>query len=93
VFGGGNVIDSSSQVGTKNSHYVLRYLQAEGLRCAVQDLGGDYPRRIQYSPATGRVVRRLLGTGDSCGVAREEAEYAKKLVSRKTAGEIELFGD
>lgn len=93
VFGGGNVIDtnSNSPVGTQNAEFVLHYLEAEGLRCSVQDLGGQYPRRIQYSPATGRVVRRLLGTGDSHIITREEREYAARLLAKKPAGEIQLF--
>ena len=91
VFGGGNVIDSSKPVGTQNAEFVLRYLEAEGLRCDVQDLGGQYPRRIHYTPATGRVVRRLLGIGESQNITREEKEYAARLSSRRTAGDIQLF--
>jgi chemotaxis protein CheD len=93
VFGGGNVIDSISNrpVGTQNAEFVLHFLEAEGLRCAVQDLGGQYPRRIHYSPSTGRVVRRLLGTGDSQVITREEREYAARLLAKKPAGEIQLF--
>ena len=93
VFGGGNVIDTSSKtpVGTQNAEFVLHLLEAEGLRCSVQDLGGQYPRRIHYSPATGRVVRRLLGTGDSHVITREEREYAARLQAKKPAGDIELF--
>jgi chemotaxis protein CheD len=92
VFGGGNVIDSSSRVGSQNASFVLRYLEAEGLRCNAQDLGGQYPRRIHYSPATGRVVRRLLGAGETHNIGREESEYARRLSAGTTAGEIELFG-
>jgi len=93
VYGGGNVIDTNSNrpVGTQNAEFVLHFLEAEGLRCAVQDLGGQYPRRIHYSPATGRVVRRLLGTGDSHVITREEREYAARLLEKKPAGDIELF--
>lgn len=94
VFGGGNVIDSSQAVGTRNVEFVLRYLADEGLRCAAQDLGGDFPRRIQYTPATGRVVRRILGRTDSDPIVSEERAYAKTLVSSQTSsGDIELFGD
>ena len=67
-------------IGTENSEFILRYLEAEGLRCAAQDLGGQLPRRIHYYPATGRVVRRLLGTSESYAVAREETEYGSRLV-------------
>jgi len=94
VFGGGNVTESSNAVGTDNAEFVLRYLQAEGLRCAAQDLGGSHPRRIHYYPQTGRVVRRLLGVGESYLVRREETDYEKRLqAEKKTFGDIELFGD
>jgi chemotaxis protein CheD len=93
VFGGGNVTVSHNAIGTENSEFVLRYLEAEGLRCAAQDLGGQLPRRIHYVPATGRVVRRLLSSGDSNVVAREETEYASRLSSQTMAGEIQLFDD
>ena len=94
VFGGGNVTDSSNLVGSDNAEFVLRYLQAEGLRCAAQDLGGLHPRRIHYYPTTGRVVRRLLGLGESYVVTREETDYGKRLqAEKKTFGDIELFGD
>jgi chemotaxis protein CheD len=93
VFGGGNVTESNNEVGTENAKFVLRYLEAEGLRCVAQDLGGQLPRRIQYYPATGRVVRRLLGAGETNAVEREETAYASRLSSRTTAGEIELFNE
>ena len=92
VFGGGNVTDTSNAIGTQNSEFVLRYLKSEGLRCSAQDLGGKQPRRINYSPADGRVVRRLLGGSDTFAITREETDYAKRLSTTKTAGEIELFG-
>jgi chemotaxis protein CheD len=93
VFGGGNVIDASTAVGSDNAQFVLRYLEAEGLRCSAEDLGGSHPRRIHYYPATGRVVRRLLGTGETYAINREEREYADRLKQRQPAGEIHLFGD
>jgi len=93
VFGGGNVIDSSTQIGTKNADFVLHFLQNEGISCAAQDLGGQHPRRIQYYPSTGRVVRRLLQVNESVLIAREEKNYASRLSSKPTAGDIELFED
>jgi len=96
VFGGGNVIESRQAVGTKNAEFVLRYLADEGLKCIAQDLGGDFPRRIQYSPVSGKVVRKLLGRTDANPIARDESEYMKNLTTQPThgrAGEITLFGD
>jgi chemotaxis protein CheD len=96
VFGGGNVIESRQAVGTKNAEFVLRYLSDEGLKCTAQDLGGDFPRRIQYSPVTGKVVRKLLGRTDATPIMHDESEYMRNLTSQPThgrAGEITLFGD
>ena len=93
VFGGGNVTDTSNAIGSDNAGFVLRYLEAEGFRCAARDLGGSQPRRIHYFPTTGRVVRRMLGTSETYVVAREENEYANQLRSRRNAGEIQLFGE
>jgi chemotaxis protein CheD len=93
VFGGGNVTDTSNAVGSDNAAFVLRYLEAEGLRCAARDLGGTQPRRIQYYPSTGRVVRKLLGMTERYAVDREENDYGSKLLKQQPAGEIQLFGD
>jgi chemotaxis protein CheD len=92
VFGGGNVTDSKNLIGTQNSEFVLRYLDDEGLTCAARDLGGPYPRRIQYFPSTGRVVRKLLTGGDCDLIVHEESEYAKRLTTTQTPGEVQLFG-
>lgn len=92
VFGGGNVTETRNQIGTQNAEFVLRYLEDEGLPCSAHDLGGPYPRRIQYFPSTGRVVRKLLTGGDRDLIVREESEYAKRLTAKPTAGEVQLFG-
>ena len=91
VFGGGNVTDTQNAIGTDNSDFILRFLEAEGLRCAAQDLRGQLPRRIHYTPTTGKVIRRLLGSGESSAVAREEKDYVSRLSQRSTGGEIQLF--
>jgi chemotaxis protein CheD len=93
VFGGGNVTDSTQAIGTQNADFVLRYLEAEGLGYTAKDLGGDHPRRIHYYPKTGRVIRRLLVTSEFATIARDESDYASRLSSTKTTGEIQLFGE
>jgi chemotaxis protein CheD len=93
VFGGGNVTDTRNQIGTQNAEFVLRYLEDEGLSCSAHDLGGPYPRRIQYFPSTGRVVRKLLTGIDRDTIVNEETEYAKRLTAPKEkAGEVQLYG-
>lgn len=92
VFGGGNVIQSSVPVGTSNADFVLRYLEQEGIQCVAQDLGGNLPRRIHYSPFDGRVVRRLLNSTENKTVARLEKNYATQFTAAPArGGDIELF--
>jgi chemotaxis protein CheD len=91
VFGGANVTSARNEIGTENGDFVLRYLQAEGLRCAAQDLGGIHPRRIIYFPMTGRVVRRLLTGRDEDSAVREETNYATTLSARKPVPDVQLF--
>jgi len=91
VFGGANVTSARNQIGTENSEFVLRYLKAEGLPCAAQDLGGVYPRRIIYFPMTGKVIRRLLTGRDQESAIREESDYASALVTRPPSSDIQLF--
>lgn len=92
VFGGGNLTGGRVDVGAQNAEFVLRYLAAEGLTCAVQDLGGPYARRILYAPTTGRVERRLLKDTDARPVTLEETQYARRLADEKPAGEVQLWG-
>ena len=96
VFGGGNVIRGSGSIGTKNSQFVLAYLKNEGLKIAAKDLGGDHPRRIQYSPATGKVQRLVLRrTADDTVVNKEESDYQKEIQKSTARHEdnVELFND
>lgn len=91
VFGGGNVIRSSTAIGTRNSEFILRYLNAEGLPCTVHDLGGQFPRRIHFYPTAGRVVRRFLNNSSAGLVMSEETAYARQLSAQQAGGDIELF--
>ncbi len=92
VFGGGNVTNARTLIGTQNVQFVLDYLKSEGLPIAAQDLGGTLPRRIHYNPQNGRVVRRLMKTMESDLLIKEETDYQKSISSKKIAGDIELFG-
>ena len=87
VFGGGNVIDASTRRSarrTPNSSCATSKPRDCG--APPQDLGDRYPRRIHYYPATGRVVRRLLGNQRNLRDRREEREYADRLSSTQAAG-------
>lgn len=93
VFGGGRVMASltSSQVGERNSKFVMDFLNTEGIQVAAKDLLDVYPRKIYYFPNSGRVLVKKLVRMHNDTVMRREKEYAARLTEAPVAGDIELF--
>ena len=93
VFGGGRVMASltSSQVGDRNSRFVLDYLQTESIPVRAQDLLDVYPRKVYFFPFSGRVLVKKLVRLHNDTLVRRESEYAARLNEAPVSGEIELF--
>lgn len=91
VFGGGNVINSSSRIGSKNAAFIRHFLHTEGYHIASEDLEGDLPRRLHYFPDSGRVMVRLLRRREDMVVLDEEARYTQQITQAPVEGAIELF--
>ncbi|WP_431273512.1 chemoreceptor glutamine deamidase CheD [Variovorax ureilyticus] len=82
VFGGGAVLANMTtlNIGDRNADFVLRYLRAERIAVAAQDLRGPYARRVCFMPSSGKaVVRKLRGQADVQSIQREEGELLRKL--------------
>jgi chemotaxis protein CheD len=89
--GGGKVMRNMSDVGARNIEFVLDYLKIEGLQVEAQDLGDNFPRKVLYYPATGKMkVKRLRSLHNDTLLARERA-YQHELDVQPNSGEIELF--
>jgi len=91
VFGGGNVINNSARIGSKNAGFIRSFLRKEGFRIVSEDLEGDAPRRLHYYPDTGKVMLRHLRRREDMVVVEEEARYTKQLITKPLEGDIELF--
>jgi chemotaxis protein CheD len=91
VFGGGNVINNSARIGSKNALFIRTFLRDEGFRIASEDLEGDHPRRVHYYPDTGKVMMRALRRKEDMVVVDEEARYTKQITTKPIEGDIELF--
>lgn len=91
VFGGGQVIAANSDIGRSNVEFVRTYLQDEGLRSEVEDVGGPWARRVRYYPANGKVLVKHLPMNDAVKVTKQEESFRSKLKSERLAGEVELF--
>jgi len=91
VFGGGNVMQGSSDIGHRKADFVERYLADEGLQIAAAHLRGYLPRRIHYFPSTGKVMLLELGHVEERAVIQRETNYKSKLKSEPVSGSVELF--
>jgi chemotaxis protein CheD len=91
VFGGGNVMKGSANIGHRNADFVESYLAAERLHIAAAQLRGNLPRRVHYFPATGKVMLLELRGTDERAMADREDQYKARLQVKPTAGSAELF--
>jgi len=91
LFGGANVTNSSTLIGTKNVEFVETYLRIEHMAISAQHLGGDHGRRIVYFPATGKVKMKLLDKKDNAVVAAQEQLFKNNIEKKDIEGSIELF--
>lgn len=91
LFGAGNVLVGSGNVGVKNIKFVRDFLHAEGYKIESENLGGDNPRKINYSPLTGKVMMKKLASTSINEVQAEEKKLQDKVENTVVAGEIDLF--
>ncbi len=91
IFGGGSIISSMTHIGEMNIKFVRVYLENEGLRLAGEDVGGIYPRKVVYFPATGRVMVKKLKQVRNDVILEREKQYRSDIERKPLAGEIELF--
>ncbi len=91
VFGGGNVINNSARIGSKNAQFIRQFLGREGFKIASEDLEGEYPRRVHYFPETGKVMLKKLQRSEDRVVVEVEANYTRSIAAKPVEGDIELF--
>jgi len=93
VFGGGHVLQGfiAINVGERNSQFVKEYLKTEGIRIVAEDLEDIYPRKVYFFPRTGKVMVKKLKQLHNNTLANREQDYANRLSTRPSSGDIELF--
>jgi chemotaxis protein CheD len=91
VFGGGNVMKGTANIGHRNADFVETYLVAENLPITAHHLRGNLPRRVHYFPSTGRVMLLELQRTEEEAVVRSEGLYKSKIQVEPIAGSAELF--
>ncbi len=90
VFGGGRMIQGMADVGQRNVTFIKEYLAIEGFNIVAEDLGSVYPRKVLFSPISGRVRIKKLRALHSKTIAERDSEYEHTL-EKPVSGDVELF--
>ena len=93
VFGGGNVLRglTLNNVGQRNAEFVLDYLQNESIPVCAQDLLDEYPRKVYFFPATGKVMVKKLKSVHNTTIYDRESEYRMRVKYTPKSGDVDLF--
>lgn len=91
LFGGGRVLDGTTDIGEHNIVFARGYLRTEGIQVVAEDLGGDRGRRVVYFTDGGRVRVRRLGDQGIAQVASRERAYHTRIDHAPVCGDVELF--
>ncbi|WP_320822960.1 chemoreceptor glutamine deamidase CheD [Reinekea sp.] len=95
IFGGGNVLRgiTAINIGERNAEFVLEYLQTEHIPVVASDLLDNYPRKVYFFPASGKVFVRKIKSMHNSTIMDRESEYRMRIRNAPLVGEVELFGD
>ena len=82
LFGGARTMQGLGDIGATNARFAQDFLKREGIAITGGSLGGETGRRIQFWPASGRALQKLVR-------AVEERPLPDPVLP--SAGELELF--
>lgn len=87
LFGAGKLYESNIDVGARNSEWVLRYLNDEGLPIAKHDLGDVFPRKLYYFTDSGRVLLKKITQIKNRTIMVRESDYEYRLYQERNRQE------
>lgn len=92
VFGGGNITGASgsTNVGRRNSEFVLDFLRKDKIKVGAIDLGGLHSRRIRFYTDTGKVRVYRVGAADQKAIQLEN-QYKLQIRSTPETGDTVFF--
>jgi chemotaxis protein CheD len=91
VTGGGKILAQMTDIGRKNIEFVEKYLSTEGLKVLARDLGDIYPRKVYYTPASGKMFIKKLRSLHNNTIVERETAYLSQLKQTPVSGSVELF--
>ena len=91
AFGGANVLNGASNVGSRNVDFIEHYFARERLPIRAVDLRGNFPRKLRYFPTTGRAQVCDLRNAEAADAIKSETDMRAKMAFAKLSGDVEVF--
>lgn len=91
IFGGGKIIKGMGDIGEGNIMFVSQYLKNEGFLVESHDVGGPWPRKVLFNPATGKAHVKKLRSMHNDTIQQREFKYLHEIEEQDTHTDIELF--
>lgn len=91
LFGGGKIIATLGDIGSRNVSFALDYIDTEALRLVSHDLGDIYPRKVNFFPQTGRVRMKKIKDLHNETILLREKQYSLQIKDMPVESNIELF--
>jgi len=92
IFGGGNVLDSTSSndIGNKNIDFVKKYIKNENMKLISEDVGGNTARMLSFFSDGGIAKVRKVEQSRLNTIVNEEKIYFENIHGTK-GNDVELF--
>jgi chemotaxis protein CheD len=93
LFGAGKIYEGNIDVGIRNSEWVRLYLKEEGFPVVSSDLGDEFPRKVYYFTASGRVLMKKIKKLKNDTIIERESKYEYRLWNNRDTqqGDVTLF--
>jgi chemotaxis protein CheD len=88
IFGGAQTMTRVSNVGRQNGEFATRFLKDEGIIVVGSSLGGNFGRKVEYWPVSGRARQNALNGADTMRAVEREKPVAPVAAP---ADDVEFF--
>lgn len=91
VFGGAKTIASFSNVGEQNAVFAMQFLKDEGIPVVSASTGGEFGRKLEYWPVSGRARQYPLTGAETQKTVALEQQRPAPAVQKQAETSIEFF--
>lgn len=90
LFGGARLIEGLTDIGRQNADFAEMFLAREGIRLVGSSLRGEFGRKVQFWPVSGR-ARQSLMEKEVRNRIFETERHLRPLPAAQEDGSVELF--